>query len=118
MGLYAGAELIWGIPVLAWDDEGEPTPFWSEEDEDWREFDGLEVVTYGHYEDPDRAILTIKGSKRYDGDCWEPTPVSARCLDMDEVNVYQEEWPERLERNGLADYLDEASGYWLVASFG
>jgi hypothetical protein len=116
MGLYSNAEMVWGIPVLAYDeDTGEPTPFWSEEDEDWRELPGeLEIRQYGHYEDPDnqRGILTITSIESYRADCWEPTrapttsPAAAQRLAfLDQIRMFSKP-------------LTEMPGWWLVASFG
>lgn len=102
MGLYASAELIWGIPVEAYDEDGNPTPFWDEDAADWREFEGeIEVYHYGHYDDPDgpRGILTSTRVKQYRGDCWDPTAISVTDL-------------------VTAEAFDESAGWWLVASYG
>lgn len=87
MGLAASAELIFGIPISACDDAGEPTVFWDpnqwgEDEGDWREFDEyqreyIEIRTFGHCDDfADRAILTPTRVESFSGDCWNPTTIS------------------------------------------
>jgi hypothetical protein len=119
MGLGASAELIWGIPVVSHDeDTGEPTPFWDEENEDWREFEGLEVQTYGHYEDDtQRAILTSPDVPRFQGDCWDPKSVGDRDLDVDSYHdgAVQDFTNRVIE---LDESLLDNRGWWLVSSFG
>lgn len=119
MGIYSNAELVWGVPVLAWDENtGDATPFWDEEAEDWREFpDGIEVDGYGHYEDPDntRGILTTKKIERYRADCWEPKSMTAKDLDVDS---YQ---PQDVEQfyAAVEGLIDDSAPCWnLVATVG
>lgn len=124
MGLYANAELVWGIPVLAYDEEtGDPTPFWDEENEDWREFQGdLEVHHYGHFEDPDntRGILTSSRVQKYRGDCWDPTRVK-EFGGVKGIHVRPED-RARAETYAAANGLDldfhGDADWWLVASYG
>lgn len=117
MGLNADAELIWGVPVLAYDEEtGEPTQWWDEPGGDWVSLPGgLEVVQYGHYEDPDnhRGILTHKDVKRYRGDCWEPTRV---CADLSYNTDYKE--VQRQALNAGLDVNFYKADWWLVSSYG
>lgn len=122
MGLNADAQLVWGIPVLAYDDDYEPTGWWDEENDDWRSFPGTELTIrmYGHYEDPDnkRGILTLKSAESYLADCWEAVSISARYLDMNEENEYKDAMYEVLHEAGLAEVLSEPMGWWLVVSYG
>lgn len=122
MSLQADAELLWGIPVLAFDEDGEPTKFWDAENDDWREFESeLEIRSYGHYEDPNntRGILTSTRVGRYRASCWVPERVSGRDLDNESANdkLYSKSNDEAavagLDVNFYAD-----AGWWLVASFG
>lgn len=125
MGLYSAASLIWGIPVTAYDDEGEPTEFWDEEAEDWREFEGdLVIVPYGHYEDScPLGILTSRAIKSFRGDCWEPTQ-----LDWGETEDTFDEAVVRAQLEAGAAGLsvdftvklpgEGQSDWWLVASYG
>lgn len=121
MGLYANAEMIWGIPVLAYmPNYGDPTPYWSEEDEDWCKLPGeLEIRQYGHYEDPDnqRGILTSQRVEPFMADCWEPVrfdpdPITDQVLSKSDEQL--QEWGQAT--TGLSFYRDAA--WWLVASFG
>ena len=120
MGLNANAELVWGIPILAFDEEGEPTRFWNDEDDDWNEApEGLDIRTYGHYEDPDnqRAILTLKDIDHYDGDLWEPTRVPVR--DMDIMHeTYKDSMTVWLIQADMDELLSEPMDWFLVASYG
>ncbi len=125
MGLGAGADLIWGIPILAYDEEtGEPTPFWDEENDDWISLPGeLEIRTYGHYDDPDnqRAILTSSRVEHYSGDCWEPTQINPIDLDteMNNDKAYSKSSDQLREANieGYDTFYGRAR-WWLVADFG
>jgi hypothetical protein len=130
MGLNADAELIWGIPVVAfseddWDDErgGYPvTPFWDPEAEDWREFEGeLEVVSFGHYEDPDnhRGILTSTRMERYSADCWDPAQITPMDLgtEMNRDKTYSKS-NDQARAAGLDVNFYADAGWWLVASYG
>lgn len=122
MSLGANAELIWGIPVTAYDDEGEPTQFWDEDDDDWREFEGeLEVRGYGHYEDPDgpRGILTSTRVKSISGDCWTPERVYGLDLanEMNNDKLYSKS-SDQARASGLGVTFYGDAGWWLVASYG
>lgn len=122
MGLSASAELVWGVLVTAYDDEGNPSPFWSEEDEDWRTFEGeLTVRAFGHYDDPDgpRGILTSGRLKPLRGDCWTPRLVTAGDI-PDESRCdkpYSKANDEAREHGLPVDFYRDA-GWWLVASYG
>lgn len=121
MGIYSDADLVWGIPVLAYDEDGEPTPFWDEEAEDWREFEGeLEIFSYGHYEDPDnqRGILTSTRVDKYNADCWTPTRVPK---DLPSEIFYDKVYSKSNDQARCAkldvNFYSDA-GWWLVASYG
>lgn len=116
MGLVADAELIWGVPVLAYDEDGEPTPFWDEDNDDWREFEGLEVRTFGHYEDPDgpRGILTSERVEPVQGSCWEPARLSELPAISDKVRAKAIDAAEAQALD--VDFF--AADWCLVASYG
>jgi hypothetical protein len=122
MGFYASAILVWGVPVAAYDEDGEPTAFWDEEGEDWRNFEGeLYVHQYGHYENPDgpRGILSSKRVKPLRGDCWDPTQVTPMDLDtpLNNDKLYSKsEDQARYNKLPVSFYGD--AKWWLVASFG
>lgn len=128
MGLNSDAELIWGIPVLAYDEEtGEPTEFWDVnkygvDEGDWIEFHGdLEIRSYGHYEDPynQRGILTSSRVKHLSGDCWKPGLVIPGDLatQMNNDKLYSKSEDEaRAEGLGVSFY--KSANWWLVASYG
>lgn len=118
MGFSVGAELIWGIPVKAVDDDGEPTPFWDEEHDDWREFEDLALATYGHYDDEPRAILTSPRIGKIRGDAWDPKPVDV----VDDLLV-TDKVPSKANDAARAAGLDvnfygPEAGWYLVASYG
>jgi hypothetical protein len=131
MGLYASAKLVWGIPVEAYSYDKETYeqsthPLWvvdEEEDYEWSDYGewrddlgDLEVVSYGHYEDPDnhRGILTIKNMPRFRGDCWDPEAVVIPTLInpdiLDSVNA-------AARAAGFETDFYNAK-WWLVASYG
>ncbi len=117
MGLTADAELVWGIPVLAYDEDGEPTRYYSEDDEDWREFEDLTVRTYGHYEDPDgpRGILTTERVEPLQGSCWEPLRLSALPSISDKVPSKANDAARAADLD--VDFYTDADWH-LVASYG
>lgn len=128
MGLYSTADLIWGIPVESHDENGDPTPFWDESTNDpygyWREFEGeIEVVPYGHYEDPDsrKGILTTTRVKRYSSDCWRPVVIASDPRELD-VGAYNDKAISKSEDQARAAGLDVSfygEAQWnLVASYG
>lgn len=121
MGLSARAELIWGIPVVAYDEStGESTEFWDEEREDWRKFDGeIYVEGFGHYQDPDnkRGILTSKRVETYSGDCWEPTYINGNFELVVSDKVYSKS-EDQARAAGLSVRFYESASWWLVASYG
>lgn len=116
MGLYASAELIWGIPVAAWGEDGEPTPFWDEAEDDWRKFEGdIEVRPYGHYENEPLGILTstrIKPITSFD----EPVAVNPKDLGPNPVLTLQAE--DQAREAGLPVSFYGGVRWWLVASYG
>lgn len=119
MGLYCNAELIWGILVAAYDEEeGDPTQFWNDEDDDWREMAGkIEVQGYGHYEDPNNTlgILTTDRVKSFSADCWNPVALTDD-LSVSDVTIALSN-DEALASN--LSGVDFATARWhLVASFG
>ncbi len=129
MGLYSSAYLIWGIPVLAYEEDnydearGElaTTKFWRGDDYGWREFDReLEIVGYGHYEDPDneRGILTSTRMEKFDADCWEAIKIPSNLPDeMIYDKVYSKANDAAREYELDVDFYSEA-GWWLIASYG
>jgi len=132
MGLGCDAELVWGIPVLAYNEDGgwdyihdryPATPFWDPEREDWQRFEGtdLYVYQYGHYEDPDniRGILTSRRVEPRSGDCWTPTLIVARELADECTNDKLYSKSEDQARSlGLPVSFYADAQWWLVASFG
>lgn len=123
MGFDADAHLIWGIPVLAYDpDTGEASPYWDEENDDWREFEGeLYVYHYGHYEDPDgpRGMLTSKRIEMLTADCWTPIPVMAYELvnESTDDKLYSKT-QDQARAAGLDVSFYGDARWWLVASYG
>ena len=129
MGLGVNAELIWGVPVVAYDDEGwdderdgyPVTPFWDLEREDWREFEGeIYVRGFGHYEDDvPRGILTSSRVEPYRGDCWEPKLISPHYLDTAATNdkLYSKS-EDQARYNKLPVSFYQDAGWWLVAGYG
>jgi hypothetical protein len=126
MGLYANAELIWGIPILAFnEDTGEYTEWWvgddDDDDADWRELSGdLVIRSYGHYDDPDnhRGILTVPSVKSYRADCWEPTRIDV--LEARRYNIIGicAKANREAKESGLDVDFHTQAGWWLVASYG
>lgn len=47
MGRSVDATLVWGIPVSAYDEHGEPTQFWNEAEDDWIDFEEIEAKRSG-----------------------------------------------------------------------
>jgi hypothetical protein len=120
VGLYPTAELIFGLPIASYNYEKEEYhPLWSEEDSYWSEKDRntiLEIVTYGHYEDPDPlAILSIRGTPRYRADAWDPTQVDDLRLGVKRTDLVDA--TEQARALGLDLDFSEA-GWYLVASYG
>jgi hypothetical protein len=126
MGLVPHAELIWGIPVSRYDAPEEDTPsiWWDEDADDWRELEGeLEIVTWGHYEDPDgpRGILTSSRVDPLRADAWDASEVSPRDLatPLNHDKVYsksQDQLRASMDDPPVNFYAD--AGWWLVASYG
>lgn len=120
MGLYSDAELIWGFPVLDHQEEsGEPTIFWNQDEEDWRQFENcLELRSYGHYEDPDanRAVLTSNKVNHFMGDCWDPKHVPSLHVPQQQIRIAN----SALIQEGLfsSEYDFMNAKWWLVASYG
>lgn len=129
MGLNPDAELVWGIPVLAynensWDDERdayEVTEFWDEDAEDWREFEGeLEIHQWGHYEDPDniRGILTSTRMEKFSADCWDPALIPSNLPDELIYDKVYSKSNDQARAAGLnVNFYGQAS-WWLVCSYG
>lgn len=124
MGCSPSADLVWGIPVLAYDeDTGEATQWWDEDREDWREFPDSEltIVHYGHYEDPDnqRGILTSTRVEKYWADAWDPvrvTPIDLATQMTNDKLYSKSEDQARYLNLGVSFYAD--ARWWLVASYG
>lgn len=128
MGMSADAEIVWGIPVLRYDEEWDDgtesyklTRFWDEESEWWREFDAeLEIHMWGHIEDPDntRGILTSTRMERFSADCWDPTelPFSLPSPLFNDKAYSKANDVARSYDLGV-DFYSEAR-WWLVCSYG
>lgn len=117
MGFSASAALVWGIPVLAYDDDGEVTQFWDEEVDDWREFnDGsLVIFTYGHYDEP-VGILTTTRTKPITCHCWDgPEAVTPSNLTVSDKVYSKSEDDARAAGLDVSFYASAA--WWLVASY-
>lgn len=124
MGLYPTADLVYGIPITSHDEDGEPTFWYSEPDEDWISLvehkDNLEIVQFGHYEDPDteRAILSSPRIERFNADAWEPVR-----LQPPDVAMYYDKAlskaSDALRALGapVPSFYEEA-GWYLTASYG
>lgn len=121
MSINSVAELIWGIPILAYDEDGKPTEFWDEEGEDWRNLEGeLEVVGYGHYADDDmRGILTSARVEALSADCWTPQNVEPGSLATSAKNdkAYSKA-NDAARAQGLDVNFYSQASWWLVASVG
>lgn len=129
MGIYSHGELIYGIPIQAFDNEtGEPTMWWDkdrygEDEGDWIEFedqylkDNLEIKPYGHYEDyENKAILSSPRIDAFVGDCWDPTPISEFDLKVADKALSKGTDALRVLGSDLSFYGD---AQWnLVASVG
>lgn len=48
MGFSADAQLVFGIPIQAHNDDGDPTVWWDEEADDWIDFAELQLKQDGH----------------------------------------------------------------------
>lgn len=129
MGMSADAELIWGIPVLAyvedsWDEEREGyavTQFWDEDSEWWRDLPGeLEIHNWGHIEDPDnmRGILTSTRMERFSADCWDAVQISSNLPDEAFYDKIYSKSSDQAREAGLDVNFYFAAGWWLVCSYG
>lgn len=122
MGIYSNGELIYGIPVVAWndDDDGAATPFWIEENDDWRQDlpPALELEPYGHYGDSEasRAILSLRAVPSFRGDCWDPTRINPSELIVD--HELQRYGNAALNYAGLPGDFHTEAAWYLVASVG
>lgn len=124
MGYYPSADLVYGIPIRSHDEDGEPTFWWSEERDDWLDLsehaDNLEIVNYGHYEDPDaqRAILSSPRVERFYTDAWEPA-----CVSPDDVEIHNDKALSKASDSLRALGAPTPSfygvaGWYLTASYG
>jgi hypothetical protein len=116
MGIYSTGYVAYGVPVEAFDEEGEPTQFWSEENDDWSEFEDLSALPFGSYDEyPGRAILGPKQSDVFSGDCWEPGKVTIYNEDAQAELFYELE--QACQKHNLDVDLSRA-GWWVVVSIG
>jgi hypothetical protein len=118
MGFDPSAELVWGIPVESCDDEGEPTKFWNEDDDDWSmeiyDDDELTLVFHGYHDGEPQAILTSRRVQTLSAYAGETTEVSLPIV-SDKVPSKAN---DRARALGLdVDFYGEAK-WWLVASYG
>lgn len=120
MSFYSTAELVFGVPVYAYDDEGDSTPFWDEENDDWIDLPDdfrFEFHYFGHYDnvDGDAAILRIKSTPEWRGDCWEPKPVDPGEMVVRELDIYKAAGQAAALKLPV-DFRD--AKWYLVASYG
>lgn len=117
MGFYATGELIWGIPIQSHDSEGEPTPFWNEEEDDWREFEGeLEVRVHGHYDAEPEGILSSTRVESKIAFCGDTTPITP--FDLSVPDKVFSKANDAARAAGLdVDFYSDA-GWWLVGNYG
>lgn len=146
MSFTPSASLIWGIPVTAYDDDGNPTPFWDphrycepddpscslydenpdeyysgDHEGDWRQFEGeLIVVPYGHYlDDEQKGILSSTRMEVHRGDAWEPQAISE--YDLPGMSTHDKAYSKSSDQARVQDLgvnFYEQAGWWLVASYG
>lgn len=119
MGLNASGEVAYGIPIVSHDDyDGEPTPLWDEDNEDWSEkiyeAQCLDLVTFGHYEcyDSAQALLTLKNAPTFHAYDYEPVPLDLTLIDE---NQLEKAVVEARDKFGL-DFTQ--AKWYLVASYG
>lgn len=122
MGLYASADLVYGIVVNAYlDDDCTPHPLWDEDEGDWRDLepnDHIELHYFGHYENSDdpKVIVRMKATREFSGDCWDPTEVPERAMDGFKLSAFA--CNDESQRQGYdLDFVKNAK-WWLVASYG
>ena len=121
MGFSASAELVWGIPVAAYDDDGNATQFWDEEEEYWRSFgDGsvLDIHHFGYYADMDgiTGILTTKRIKMIMCHDYGPKAVVPVELEVSDGVVSKAEDDARDAGLDVSFYASAA--WYLVVSYG
>lgn len=128
MGIHSSAELIYGIPVTAYEEATEAnwydppaSRFWddSEDAEDWRDLPSpLKIDGYGHYEECDEqaAILTTSEIPSFRGDCWDAKKILASQLIVD-YDV-QERANAALRKHDLPGDFHTDAAWYLVASVG
>lgn len=128
MSTHASAELIFGIPVCRYDEDGDPTGWWIDFDDgdgDWRDDLGpiLKIVPFGHYKDSDsRALLTIKSVPEYSGDCYEATEIAPNFLHVSDTALREAKAALAAHGLGPASHGPTVSfndaRWYLVASVG
>lgn len=120
MGLYASADLVYGVRVNAYENDT-PHPLWDEDEGDWRDLERnehIELHYFGHYENSDdpKVIVRVKSTPKFSGDCWEPGggffmllgPTRTALIDAND---------EAKGQGYYLDFLNDAK-WWLVASYG
>jgi hypothetical protein len=126
MGLYASADLVFGIPIKAYDEDTSEYGFWWDEEEDyWRDIpaehmDNLYIVEAGHYEafESDRvAILTSPRINRWSADAFEPVPV-----EPGDSSLYNDKALSKAEESlralGAPESFYGQARWYLTASYG
>ena len=120
MGLCACADLVWGVIVVAYDDDGNATKFWDEEDDDWWELGDdspLDIRQFGHYNmDEPVAILTTKGVKAISVYGYDPKVVTPADLDVPDKAVSKAQ--DAARDAGLDVSFYTRAAWYLVASYG
>ncbi len=134
VGIYSTAYLVFGLPVEAYekdedgfqdcerptryvDDGGDAELFESYVDWKYNFSNQLGLETYGHYEDSyRRAILAIKGVKKFRADCWD-----AKRVDFEEAGVSSDRIARanaEAKRLGWDDLDFNEAAWYLVCSVG
>lgn len=127
MSIDASAELIFGIPIARYNEDGETTDWWSGADEGWRNDLGpvLEIVPFGHYKheaEDTQAILSIKSVPSYSGDCYEATEIAPNFLHVSDTALREAKAALAAHGLGPASHGPTVSfndaRWYLVASVG
>jgi hypothetical protein len=124
MGLDASATLVYGIPLAAYDNDGEPTFWWDEDAEDWRDIPkdhehNLAYEHYGYYDGDPQVILTsprIENWTAYAGEECRVDPPNVEML-HDKALSKATDSLRAMECPEPETFYGEA-GWYLIASYG